>query len=51
VTYNFSKNFSLTASAVNLTNTKRGTYQGEPSLPRDVQVNDRMYTLKAQLSF
>ena len=51
VTYNLSRNFSLTASAVNLTNTKRGTYQGEPSLPRDVQVNDRMYTLKAQLSF
>lgn len=51
VTYHVNDNFALTAAAVNLTNTKRGTYQGQPSLPRDVQVNDREFSLKAQLSF
>lgn len=51
VTYHFTRDFSLTAAAVNLTNTKRATNFGLDTLPRDVQINDRMLSLKAQLSF
>ncbi|MBB6242498.1 TonB-dependent receptor [Rhodanobacter sp. MP1X3] len=51
VTYHVTKDFSLTAAAVNLTNTKRGTNFGLDTLPRDVQINDRMFSLKAQLDF
>ena len=47
----FTRDFSLTAAAVNLTNTKRATNFGLDTLPRDVQINDRMLSLKAQLSF
>jgi TonB-dependent receptor len=50
VTYHVNDNFSLTAAAVNLTNTKRAPIFGVDTRPRDVQVNDRMYSLKAQLS-
>jgi TonB-dependent receptor len=51
VTYHFSDLFSLTAAAVNLTNTKRATIFGVDTRPRDVQINDRMFSLKAQFSF
>lgn len=51
VTYHFSDLFSLTAAAVNLTNTKRATIFGVDTQPRDVQINDRMFSLKAQFSF
>lgn len=38
-------------AAVNLTNTRRATNFGHDTLPRDVQINDRMLSPKAKLSF
>lgn len=49
VSYRFNKHFSLTAAAVNLTNARRGKVYG--TWPGDVQINDRMFSLKGELSF
>ncbi|TCV95932.1 TonB-dependent receptor [Luteibacter rhizovicinus] len=51
VTYHVTDAFSLTGAAVNLTNTKRSTIFGLDSRPRDVQINDRLFSLKAQFTF
>ncbi|MBB3226022.1 TonB-dependent receptor [Luteibacter sp. Sphag1AF] len=51
VTYHINDKFSVTGAAVNLTNTKRATIFGLDTRPRDVQINDRMFNLKAQYSF
>jgi TonB-dependent receptor len=51
VTYHVTDAFSLTGAAVNLTNTKRSTIFGLDSRPRDAQINDRLFSLKAQFTF
>ncbi|PTR34394.1 TonB-dependent receptor [Luteibacter sp. OK325] len=51
VTYHVTDAFSLTGAAVNLTNTKRATIFGLDTRPRDVQINDRLFSLKAQFTF
>ena len=51
VTYHVTDAFSLTGAAVNLTNTKRSTIFGLDTRPRDVQINDRLFSLKAQFTF
>ncbi|HEV7778939.1 MAG TPA: TonB-dependent receptor [Luteibacter sp.] len=51
VTYHFTPDFSLTGAAVNLTNTRRATIFGVDTRPRDAQINDRMFSLKAQMNF
>lgn len=51
VTYHITDAFSITGAAVNLTNTKRSTIFGLDTRPRDVQINDRLFSLKAQFTF
>lgn len=51
LTYHVTSDFSLTGAVVNATNTKRRTMFGLETRPRDVQINDRMYSLKAMYSF
>ncbi|HEX7340450.1 MAG TPA: TonB-dependent receptor [Rhodanobacteraceae bacterium] len=49
LSYRFNKHFMLTAAAVNLTNARRGKVYG--SWPGDVQINDRIFSLKAELNY
>lgn len=49
VSWRFNKHFMLTAAAVNLTNARRGKVYG--TWPGDVQINDRIFSLKAELSY
>ena len=51
LTYRVSDQLSVTGAAVNLTNTKRRTIFGVDTRPRDVQINDRMYSLRLMYSF
>ena len=51
ITYNFTKNFSLTLNAVNLTNARHDTYYGIGTRPRDSIVYDRQVSGIARITF
>jgi TonB-dependent receptor len=51
VTYNVTEKFGITLDGTNLTNTRRATYFGIDSRPRDVVVNDRRINLTARISY
>ncbi len=51
VSYNVTPQFALTVDGVNLTNTRRSTYFGIDSRPRDVVVNDRRISLTARITY
>ncbi|MFC5439677.1 TonB-dependent receptor [Rhodanobacter ginsenosidimutans] len=50
-TYEINDHFQLTASAVNLANAHTDIQSGLHGRPRHLQIDDRQFTLKAQLSF
>ncbi len=51
VSYNVTPQFALAVDGVNLTNTRRSTYFGIDSRPRDVVVNDRRISLTARITY
>ncbi len=51
VSYNFTKNFSITLNVVNLTNARHDTYYGLLTRPRDSIVYDRQVSGIARITF
>lgn len=51
ISYNVTPQFAMTLDGTNLTNTRRATYFGIDSRPRDVVVNDRRINLTARISY
>ncbi|CAM5484637.1 TonB-dependent receptor [Sphingobium scionense] len=51
ISYNVTPQFALALDGTNLTNTRRATYFGIDSRPRDVVVNDRRISLTARISY
>jgi TonB-dependent receptor len=51
ISYNVTEKFGITLDGTNLTNTRRATYFGIDSRPRDVVVNDRRINLTARISY
>ena len=51
ISYDVTPEFTLTLDGVNLTNTRRATYFGIDSRPRDVVVNDRRISLTARITY
>lgn len=49
--YDVTDYFALTLDGVNLTDTERGSYQGNPGRPRDAILNDRRYGITARIRF
>lgn len=51
ISYNVTPQFALALDGTNLTNTRRATYFGIDSRPRDVVVNDRRISLTARITY
>ncbi|MCI4591865.1 TonB-dependent receptor [Sphingobium sp. BYY-5] len=51
ISYNVTPKFALALDGVNLTNTRRSTYFGIDTRPRDVVVNDRRISLTARITY
>lgn len=51
ISYNVTPQFALALDGTNLTNTRRATYFGIDSRPRDVVLNDRRISLTARITY
>ncbi|NWK94613.1 TonB-dependent receptor [Sphingobium lactosutens] len=51
ISYNVTPQFALAVDGTNLTNTRRSTYFGIDTRPRDVVVNDRRISLTARITY
>ncbi|MGN6376228.1 MAG: TonB-dependent receptor domain-containing protein, partial [Sphingomonas sp.] len=51
ISYNFTKEFSLTLDGQNLTDAVNYSYQGQPQYLRNYQINDRRFSIRARVLF